>query len=260
MIGALLWPYLSASFEAEERLARIVAHYAVIDTLGPPFPFDCDERLVLVDLGEVLPGLRLVLDQPIWFLREGGLVLNLFIDSFRAFSIAFSLRREADGELTAWIGGIQGRNRDDMIAGLQERGQRAVDGGHAGGGGEGVLRPLDGGDAFFEHPDRGVAVAGVDEFVGAGFDEPRLGLFGGVVDKALGQEDRLGHFAILAAARARMHQFRPRLPVRHRLSSDNKKPPPEREGVRLLPASTFLFSGLFYVARNPENKSPRGLE
>ena len=115
LIGALLWPYLSASFEAEERLARIVAHYAVIDTLGPPFPFDCDERLVLVDLGEVVPGLRLMLDQPIWFLREGGLVLNLFIDSFRAFCIAFSLRREADGQLTAWIGGIQGRNRDDML-------------------------------------------------------------------------------------------------------------------------------------------------
>lgn len=114
-IGALLWPYLSAAFETEERLRRIIAHYAVIDTLGPPFPFDCEERLVLVDLAEVMPGLRLVLDQPIWFLREGGLVLNLFIDSFRAFSIAFSLRREADGQLTAWIGGLQGRNRDDML-------------------------------------------------------------------------------------------------------------------------------------------------
>ena len=114
-IGALLWPYLSAAFDTEERLRRIVAHYAVIDTLGPPFPFDCEERLVLVDLAEVMPGLRLVLDQPIWFLREGGLVLNLFIDSFRAFSIAFSLRREADGQLTAWIGGLQGRNRDDML-------------------------------------------------------------------------------------------------------------------------------------------------
>lgn len=115
LIGALLWPYLSAAFDADERLHRIAAHYEVIDALGPPFPFDCDERLVLADLAEDMPGLRLVLDQPIWFLREGGLVLNLFIDNFRAFSVAFSLRREADGELTAWIGGIQGRNRDDML-------------------------------------------------------------------------------------------------------------------------------------------------
>lgn len=115
VIGALLWPYLSSSFEAEERLRRIIAHYEVIDTLGAPFPFDCEERLVPVDLAEVMPGLRLVLDQPMWFLREGGLVLNLFIGSFRAFSIAFSLRREVDGALTAWIGGIQGRNRDDML-------------------------------------------------------------------------------------------------------------------------------------------------
>lgn len=115
LIGALLWPYVSASFDAGERLSRIIAHYEVIDRLGPPFPFDCDERLVLVDLAEVMPGLRLVLDQPGWFLREGGLTLNLFIDSFRAFSIAFSLRQEPDGCLTAWIGGIQGRNRDDML-------------------------------------------------------------------------------------------------------------------------------------------------
>ncbi|MGL4236945.1 VirK/YbjX family protein [Tabrizicola sp.] len=115
MIGALMWPYISASFDAGERLRRIISHYQVVDTLGPPFQFDCDERLVLVDLGDLLPGLRLVLDQPEWFLREGGLTLNLFIDSFRAFSIAFSLRREADGRLTAWIGGIQGRNRDDML-------------------------------------------------------------------------------------------------------------------------------------------------
>lgn len=115
MIGALSWPYLSASFDAGERLRRIIAHYRVIDALGAPFELDGDERLVLADLGDVMPGLRLVLDQPVWFLREGGLTLNLFIDSFRAFSIAFSLRREADGRLTAWIGGIQGRNRDDML-------------------------------------------------------------------------------------------------------------------------------------------------
>ena len=115
LIGALLWPYISASFDAGERLRRIIAHYQVIDTLGPTFQFKTDERLVLVDLNDLLPGLRLVMDQPEWFLREGGLTLNLFIDSFRAFTIAFSLRREADGRLTAWIGGIQGRNRDDML-------------------------------------------------------------------------------------------------------------------------------------------------
>lgn len=114
-IGILLWPYVSASFGAEERLRRLIAHYEVVDGLPPQFRFACDERLVLVDLADVMPGLRLVLDQPIWFQREGGLVLNLFIDSFRAFSIAFSLRREPDGGLSAWIGGIQGRNRDDML-------------------------------------------------------------------------------------------------------------------------------------------------
>ncbi len=114
-IGALLWPYLSASFDEGERLRRIIAHYEAVDGLPPQMHFDCDERLVLIDLANVMPGLRLVMDQPIWFMREGGFTLNLFIDSFRAFSIAFSLRREPDGQLSAWIGGIQGRNRDDML-------------------------------------------------------------------------------------------------------------------------------------------------
>jgi uncharacterized protein len=114
-IGVLLWPYVSAFFGTGERLRRVIGHYEVVDRLGPTFHFDCDERLVLLELDEIMPGLRLVLDQPIWFLREGGLVLNLFIDSFRAFSLAFSLRREEDGEMTAWIGGVQGRNRDDML-------------------------------------------------------------------------------------------------------------------------------------------------
>ncbi len=45
----------------------------------------------------------------------GAFTTGLSIDSFRAFSIAFSLRREPDGSLAAWIGGIQGRNRDDML-------------------------------------------------------------------------------------------------------------------------------------------------
>ena len=115
LIGALVWPYQCASFDAAERLRRVVGHYAVIDLLGAPFRFTSDERLVIADLGEVLPGLQLVLDQPEWFLREGGLTLNLFIDSFRAFSVAFSFLQDSDGRLIVTIGGVQGRNRDDML-------------------------------------------------------------------------------------------------------------------------------------------------
>ena len=100
-----------------------------------------------------------------------------------------------------------------MVAGLELAEQRAVHRGHAGGGGEAVLGALERGHPLLEHPHRRVAVAGVDELVGAGGDEARLGGLGVGVDEALGQEDRLGGLAVLAAARPAVHQPRPRAPV-----------------------------------------------
>lgn len=115
LLGALVWPYQCAMWAPRERLQRIVGHYDVVDSLPAAFSFSCDERLVLADLESLHPGLKLVLDQPEWFLREGGLTINLFLDSFRAFSVAFSFMRAKDGTLCATIGGIQGRNRDGML-------------------------------------------------------------------------------------------------------------------------------------------------
>lgn len=114
-MGVLIWPYQCASWDRPERLRRVLGHYAVVDRLGAPFGFSTEERLVLADLGEVHEGLMIVLDQPKWFLREGGFAINLFVGNFRAFSIAFSLCDAADGRRTATIGGLQGRRRDDIL-------------------------------------------------------------------------------------------------------------------------------------------------
>nr|WP_246449374.1 DUF535 family protein [Paracoccus amoyensis] len=129
LAGPLVWPYLCAGWDADERLKRIQAHYRIVDRLGAPFPFSADERLVLADLDATYPGLRIVLDQPKWFMREGGLTLNLFVDDFRAYSLAFSFSDSADGQETTeqgsggpesggqgidcLIGAIQGRNTDE---------------------------------------------------------------------------------------------------------------------------------------------------
>jgi uncharacterized protein len=115
LLGALVWPYQLATWDAGERLRRITGHYAAIDGLNAPLRFSVEDRIVLADLDSIHPAMKLVLDQPEWFLREGGLTINLFLDSFRAYSVAFSLFRTADGRLVATIGGIQGRNRDDML-------------------------------------------------------------------------------------------------------------------------------------------------
>lgn len=115
LLGALVWPYQCASWGPDQRLQRIVGHYGALDSLPAALRFSIEDRLVLADLDSLHPGLKLVLDQPEWFLREGGLTLNLFLDSFRAYSVAFSLYRTDAGALVAMIGGIQGRNRDDML-------------------------------------------------------------------------------------------------------------------------------------------------
>jgi uncharacterized protein VirK/YbjX len=110
LLGTLIWPYQCAAWDADERLDRLTAHYAEIDRLGVPFAFGTDEKLVLATLEDMYPGLRIVLDQPPWFMREGGLTLNLFVGTFRAFSLAFSLCRDGRGGLEVVIGSIQGRN------------------------------------------------------------------------------------------------------------------------------------------------------
>lgn len=115
ILGVLIWPYICAAWGPEERLERVINHYAVIDTLGSPFPFSIDDRLVLADLGDMHPDLRLVLDQPRWFKREGGLTLNLFIDQFRAYSIAYSYNTQPDGSRAIFIGGLQGRSNEGSV-------------------------------------------------------------------------------------------------------------------------------------------------
>jgi uncharacterized protein len=115
LLGALVWPYQCANWGVHDRLCRIIGHYLALDDLGASFHFSVEERLILVKLDYLQEGMMLVIDQPEWFLREGGLTLSLFLGSFRAFSVAFSLFRMSDGRLSATIGGVQGRNREDML-------------------------------------------------------------------------------------------------------------------------------------------------
>ncbi len=112
-IGALVWPYVCLSWDTPTRLARIGDHWAAVEAVAPAMNFPPDDGRELLDLAELMPGLRVVLDQPKWFMREGQAVLNLFIGETRVFSLAFSLRME--DSLTACIGAIQGRNIEGAL-------------------------------------------------------------------------------------------------------------------------------------------------
>ncbi|MPL84436.1 hypothetical protein SDC9_30401 [bioreactor metagenome] len=127
--------------------------------------------------------------------------------------------------------------RDDMVARCHQRHQRAVDRGHPRGAGKTVLGALDRRHPVLEHPRRRVAVAGIDELVRARGDEARLGDLGRGIDEALGQEQRLGHLAVLRAADAVMHEFRPGVPVFRHGPSPEKVTRPNAAGRARQPAA-----------------------
>ena len=107
-IGVVQWPYLSKSWEAPQRLAVIASHFEVMAGQFPTLLLlGRDESLTLCELSSHSPGCSLVLDRPIWFKREGELVLNLFQGDLRVASLAFTLSR-SHGELYLFIGAVQG--------------------------------------------------------------------------------------------------------------------------------------------------------
>jgi uncharacterized protein VirK/YbjX len=107
-IGVVQWPYISKTWSAEERLNVIASHYEVVTENCPQLLlFGRDDRLKLGDVSEWAEGCSLVLDRPIWFMREGELVLNLFQADLRIASIAFTLCRTEEG-LCLFVGAVQG--------------------------------------------------------------------------------------------------------------------------------------------------------
>lgn len=107
-IGVVQWPYISKRWNAAQRLAAVASHYEVVTAqCAPLLLLQRDEQRQLCDLSGYSSGCRLVLDRPIWFKREGELVINLFQGDLRVASLAFTLCHEAQG-VCLYIGAVQG--------------------------------------------------------------------------------------------------------------------------------------------------------
>lgn len=107
-IGMVQWPYISKGWQPRERLEAVASHYEIVaDRFAPLLLLGREERLILCDLSHYSSGCSLVLDRPIWFKREGELVLNLFQGDLRVASLAFTLS-QSQGELCLFIGAVQG--------------------------------------------------------------------------------------------------------------------------------------------------------
>jgi uncharacterized protein len=114
MHGAVYWPYINHSWSMERRLTTIDQHYRLLEGRASVIGLATRQEVELTKLDEHYPGMRLVLDKAIWFLREGEIVLNLFLRDQRFYSIAFTLNAEA-GQLVAYVGALQGSASEDAL-------------------------------------------------------------------------------------------------------------------------------------------------
>ena len=93
--GAIYWPYLNRNWPMKRRLALIDQHYRMLSGPATIIAHATLEEIELARFEEEYAGLRLVLDKASWFLREGEIVLNLFVSDQRLYSIAFTLGIDA---------------------------------------------------------------------------------------------------------------------------------------------------------------------
>jgi uncharacterized protein VirK/YbjX len=105
--GAIYWPYVNHKWSMNRRLSTIDQHFRMLDGKASILAHATFEEVELAQLDEKYPGLRLVLDKAMWFAREGEIVLNLFINNHRYYSIAFTLGIEA-GQPLILVGALQG--------------------------------------------------------------------------------------------------------------------------------------------------------
>ena len=108
-------PYINSTWNLNERVNRLVNHLSALQQKNWNFDFEYNYDILILDLSVVnISGYRIILDKPIWFHREGVLALNIFKDDIRIYTLSFSIEKN-DNELAILVGGIQGRNIDNIL-------------------------------------------------------------------------------------------------------------------------------------------------
>lgn len=113
--GAMYWPYINHSWPMKLKLSTIAQHYRMLGGAAAIIAHATFEETELARLDGEYPGLRIVLDKASWFLREGEIVLNLFIGDRRFYSIAFTLGLDSDQPIV-FVGALQGSKSESALA------------------------------------------------------------------------------------------------------------------------------------------------
>jgi uncharacterized protein VirK/YbjX len=108
-LGLLEWPYIHCDWRAEQKIDSFRQHHDLTNRIEI-FRLPVGMRRDVCQLDEFEQGLRLVLDRPHWFLREGELSLNLFLGDLRLYTVAFNIELDDQGNMRVAVGGVQGRS------------------------------------------------------------------------------------------------------------------------------------------------------
>ena len=119
LLGFLVWPYINAEWPVMVRFQALAQHRQAIATDMSALALPPSGSLLIADLSDLTPGLKLVVDRAPWCLREGSLVFNQFLHDERMMSLAFSFGWR-EGERVAYIGSVQGSNVDSALATYRE--------------------------------------------------------------------------------------------------------------------------------------------
>ena len=108
-IPSVFWPYQCSNWSTSNRLEYLHNHFQTLPELD--YQFTCQEhhKRTIACLDGIYPGMSLVVDRNGHFLREGMIVLNLFVDQERVFTLAFSVYKDKCNSIGAIVGAIQGR-------------------------------------------------------------------------------------------------------------------------------------------------------
>jgi uncharacterized protein VirK/YbjX len=113
-IPSVFWPYQCASWGMVKRLEALHSHFACIADRFGFLRLGRYGQKEVISLDEYYTGMRLIINKEGIFLREGMLVLSIYLENQRLFSIAFSVHQSEANGLVAVIGAIQGRRMENI--------------------------------------------------------------------------------------------------------------------------------------------------
>lgn len=114
LTGFFLWPFLNADWDVERRFDGLIRHYDVVARRFPWLRLGFKEALTVLDAGELCPGLRFVIEDAPWFVREGCVNFSMLYGEERLMSVSFALSDRGD-EIDALVGSIQGSSRESVV-------------------------------------------------------------------------------------------------------------------------------------------------